>query len=62
MTRTDALATAAAYFDGGGFFADLQRRIAFRTESDTGAATPALEAYLRANWRRRWKRSASAAT
>ena len=47
MTRTDALATAAAYFDDGGFFADLQRRIAFRTESDTGAATPALEAYLR---------------
>ncbi|MGE8201927.1 MAG: M20 peptidase family dipeptidase, partial [Variovorax sp.] len=47
MQRTDSLAAAAAYFDAGGFFADLQRRVAFRTESDTGAATPALEAYLR---------------
>ena len=47
MQRTDSLAAASAYFDGGGFFADLQRRVAFRTESDTGAATPALEAYLR---------------
>ena len=47
MQRTDSLAAAAAYFDDGGFFADLQRRIAFRTESDTGAATPALGAYLR---------------
>jgi len=47
MTRIDALAAAAAYFDDGDFFSDLQRRIAFRTESDTGAATPALEAYLR---------------
>jgi len=47
MQRTDSLAAAAAYFDGGGFFADLQRRVAFRTESDTGAATPALGAYLR---------------
>jgi acetylornithine deacetylase/succinyl-diaminopimelate desuccinylase-like protein len=47
MQRTDSLAAAATYFDGGDFFADLQRRVAFRTESDTGAATPALEAYLR---------------
>ncbi|MGJ7542268.1 M20 family metallopeptidase [Variovorax sp. LT1R16] len=47
MQRNDSLAAAAAYFDDGRFFADLQRRIAFRTESDTGAATPALEAYLR---------------
>jgi len=47
MQRTDSLAAAAAYFDDGRFFADLQRRIALRTESDTGAATPALEAYLR---------------
>ena len=44
MQRTDSLAAATAYFDGGGFFADLQRRVAFRTESDTGAATPALGA------------------
>ncbi|MDQ0586853.1 M20 family metallopeptidase [Variovorax paradoxus] len=47
MQRTESLAAAAAYFDGGGFFTDLQRRVAFRTESDTGAATPALGAYLR---------------
>lgn len=47
MSRTQSLAAAAAYFDGGGFFADLARRVAFRTESDTGAATPALGAYLR---------------
>jgi acetylornithine deacetylase/succinyl-diaminopimelate desuccinylase-like protein len=47
MHRTQSLAAASAYFDDGGFFADLQRRVAFRTESDTGAATPALGAYLR---------------
>lgn len=47
MSRTDSLAAAAAYFDDGTFFVDLQRRIACRTESDTGAAGPALEAYLR---------------
>jgi len=47
MSRTQSLAAAAAYFDGGGFFSDLARRVAFRTESDTGAATPALGAYLR---------------
>ncbi|MET3496053.1 M20 family metallopeptidase [Variovorax boronicumulans] len=47
MSRTSSLAAAASYFDEGAFFADLQRRVAFRTESDTGAATPALEAYLR---------------
>jgi acetylornithine deacetylase/succinyl-diaminopimelate desuccinylase-like protein len=47
MHRTQSLADASAYFDDGGFFADLQRRVAFRTESDTGAATPALGAYLR---------------
>ena len=52
MQRPDSLAAAAAYFDAGGFFADLQRRVAFRTESDTGAATPALEAYLRSEERR----------
>ncbi|MBT2300022.1 M20 family metallopeptidase [Variovorax paradoxus] len=47
MQRTDCLSAAAAYFDDGRFLADLRRRIAFRTESDTGAATPALGAYLR---------------
>ena len=46
-SRTRSLAAAAAYFDDGRFFTDLQRRVAFRTESDTGAVTPALDAYLR---------------
>lgn len=48
MTRNDCLCAAAAYFDDGAFFSDLQRRIAFRTESDTGAPPPALDAYLHA--------------
>ncbi len=47
MHRSDAIALAHAYFDGGRFFADLQRRVALRTESDTGQASPSLEAYLR---------------
>jgi len=47
MQRHDCLSAAAAYFDDGRFLADLRRRIAFRTESDTGVATPALGAYLR---------------
>jgi len=47
MQRTDALAAAAAYFDQGRFLDDLRRRVAFRTESDTGVAGPALGAYLR---------------
>src|SRR4051812_13704718 len=46
MQRTDALTAAASYFDNGSFFADLRRRIALRTESDTGTATPALDTYL----------------
>ena len=46
MHRLDALHLASAYFDDGRFFTDLQRRVARRTESDTGAATPALDAYL----------------
>ncbi|VTU21737.1 succinyl-diaminopimelate desuccinylase [Variovorax sp. SRS16] len=47
MTRNDCLRAAAAYFDEGGFFTDLQRRIAFRTEGDTGTVPPSLDAYLR---------------
>ena len=46
MHRLDALHLASAYFDDGRFFTDLQRRVARRTESDTGTATPALGAYL----------------
>ena len=46
MTRPQALAGAAAYFDDGRFFTDLARRVALRTESDTGSVPPALLAYL----------------
>ncbi len=45
-TRSAVLDAASAYFDDGRLFADLRRRIAFRTESDTGAPTPSLDAYL----------------
>jgi acetylornithine deacetylase/succinyl-diaminopimelate desuccinylase-like protein len=45
--RNHLLQTLADYFDGGGFEQALARRIAHRTESDTGAPTPALGAYLR---------------
>ena len=47
MSRSDCLAAAEAYFDSGRFFADLQARVACRTESDTGTAPPALTDYLR---------------
>ncbi|MDA7415842.1 M20 family metallopeptidase [Xenophilus arseniciresistens] len=46
MTRSHALQAAATYFDDGRFFNDLQRRVALRTESDTGSVPPALHAYL----------------
>jgi acetylornithine deacetylase/succinyl-diaminopimelate desuccinylase-like protein len=46
MSRSDCLAAAEAYFDSGRFFADLQARVACRTESDTGTAPPALTEYL----------------
>jgi acetylornithine deacetylase/succinyl-diaminopimelate desuccinylase-like protein len=47
MSRSDCLAAADAYFDSGRYFAELQRRVACRTESDTGSAPPALTEYLR---------------
>jgi len=47
MDRHDALALAGAYFDGGRFFDDLSRRVALRTESDTGSVPPALADYLK---------------
>ncbi|WCM95135.1 M20 family metallopeptidase [Acidovorax sp. NCPPB 2350] len=46
MHRHDAIALAHAYFDDGRFLDDLRRRVALRTESDTGSAPPALAAYL----------------
>lgn len=47
MTRSHALQAATAYFDDGRFFEDLRRRVALRTESDTGGVPPALVGYLR---------------
>ncbi|WP_311223946.1 MULTISPECIES: M20 family metallopeptidase [unclassified Acidovorax] len=46
MQRTDALDLASAYFDDGRFFTDLRRRVALRTESDTGTVPPTLQHYL----------------
>ncbi len=46
MARSDCLAAADAYFESGRFLADLQARVACRTESDTGTAPPELARYL----------------
>ena len=46
MSRSEAIAGATAYFDSGAFAADLARRVAFRTESASAEARPALRAYL----------------
>ncbi|HEX5118420.1 MAG TPA: M20 family metallopeptidase [Pseudonocardiaceae bacterium] len=46
MSRADAIAGAAAYFDSGAFLADLRRRVAFRTESQIPDERPELRAYL----------------
>jgi acetylornithine deacetylase/succinyl-diaminopimelate desuccinylase-like protein len=45
MTRSDAIARAAGYFDSGGFLADLSRRVAFPTETGP-AGRDAQAAYL----------------
>jgi len=46
MTRAAAIAAAEAYFDEGGFAADLARRVAIPTESQVEARAPVLAAYL----------------
>jgi acetylornithine deacetylase/succinyl-diaminopimelate desuccinylase-like protein len=46
MTRAAAIAAAEAYFDAGGFAADLARRVAIPTESQVEARAPVLGAYL----------------
>jgi len=46
MSRSDALAAAAAHFDRGDFARDLARRVAIRTESQDPASGPALHSYL----------------
>src|ERR1700682_5829238 len=46
MTRAAAIAAAEAYFDEGGFAADLARRVAIPTESQVEERAPVLHAYL----------------
>jgi acetylornithine deacetylase/succinyl-diaminopimelate desuccinylase-like protein len=46
MTRAAAIAAAEAYFDEGGFAADLARRVAIPTESQVEERAPVLGAYL----------------
>ncbi|HEV2335551.1 MAG TPA: M20 family metallopeptidase [Stellaceae bacterium] len=46
MTRAAAIAAAEAYFDDGGFVADLARRVAIPTESQVEERLPVLHAYL----------------
>ncbi|MET5012796.1 M20 peptidase family dipeptidase, partial [Burkholderia pseudomallei] len=44
-TREAAIAAASEAFDSGAFFADLQRRVAFRTSSQDGV-NPELSSYI----------------
>ena len=46
MTRSQALAHAADYFDSGAFRADLGRRVAYRTESQDPERAAQLRGYL----------------
>ena len=46
MTRTDAVALARQYLHSGAFLAELDRRVAFRTESQNPERGDALRAYL----------------
>jgi acetylornithine deacetylase/succinyl-diaminopimelate desuccinylase-like protein len=46
MSRQDAIANAARYFDSGAFRADLARRVAIPTESQGGGKLDVLRAYL----------------
>ena len=45
--REDALQRAAAYFDDGGYFDDLKRRVAIHSTAQVAAERPALYAYLK---------------
>lgn len=47
MSRENALQQITEYFDAGGFFADLARRVAFHTESQEPTQKPELYRYLR---------------
>jgi acetylornithine deacetylase/succinyl-diaminopimelate desuccinylase-like protein len=51
MSRAEAILESERYFDGGGFFADLARRVAIQTESQNPARRAELSAYLEAEMR-----------
>ena len=46
MTRTDAIDRVRQHFHSGAFLADLDRRVAYRTESQNGGRPGELRAYL----------------
>ncbi len=46
MTRADAIARSESYFDDGGYFTDLARRVAIPTESQELERRPDLHRYL----------------
>jgi len=46
VNRSDAIRKIESYFDEGGFRADLQRRVAFRTESQVPEQRSELYRYL----------------
>ena len=46
MSREQAISSVQSYFDGGGYIADLTRRVAYKTESQSGERGAELLAYL----------------
>ena len=46
VTRSAAVGYAAGYFDSGAFLADLERRVAFRTDSQATGRRPEMLGYL----------------
>jgi acetylornithine deacetylase/succinyl-diaminopimelate desuccinylase-like protein len=46
MSRDDAVRRVRAHMESGGFLADLDRRVTYRTESQNGGQPAALRAYL----------------
>ena len=46
MNREQLINNVHHYFDDGRFADDLRRRVAWRTESDTGQVPPTLRTYL----------------
>ena len=46
MSRAACIERVEKYFDEGGLFSELARRVAFRTESQEPACRPELRRYL----------------